>query len=149
MYLCTLLRLVPRLLSVSYRRGWYFFSRDLTYMYMIVCGQDRSKDSCTSLPFAGDSISALSLWYKRAPKSNYKNCRFAAFLRCLRTTAVLAHTKIHPSTFFLPYASHTWKKNTRLYITHTPAIDIHTVDVGGVSDVAKHYLDTVHMAVGS
>ena len=52
--------------------------------------RDHSKD----LPFAGDIVSALSLGYKRAPKSSYKKCRFTAFLCCLRTTAVLAHAKI-------------------------------------------------------
>ena len=74
-------------------RAWYFFSCDLTYI--IVCGQDHSKDCCASLPFAGDSVSVLSLWHKRAPKSSYKKCRFAAFLRCVRTAAGLAHAKIH------------------------------------------------------
>ena len=79
---------VPGSLYVSHWRAWYFFSRDLTYI--IACGQDRSKDCCASLPSAGDSVSTLSLWYKQAPKSSYKKCRFTAFLRCLRTAAVLA-----------------------------------------------------------
>ena len=70
---------------------------------------DRSKDGCASLPFVGDIISALSLWYKRAPKSSYKKCRFAAFLRCLRTTAVLTKAKLHLSTTLLPYMSHVSK----------------------------------------
>ena len=91
----------PGSLRVSHWRAWYFFSR-----YIIVRGQDRSKDCCTSLPFAGDGVSALSLWYRRALKSSCKKCRFTAFLRCLRT-AVFAHTKIHPSTTLLPSTSHT------------------------------------------
>ena len=51
-----------------------------TFSHIIALGQDRSKDSCASLPFAGDSVSALSLWNKRTPKSiySYKKCRFAA-----------------------------------------------------------------------
>ena len=81
----------PGSLRVSH---WYFFSHDLTYI--IVCGQDRSKDCCASLPFAGDSVSALSLRYKQAQKSSYKKCRFTAFLCCLRTAAVLTHTKLLP-----------------------------------------------------
>ena len=47
---------------------------------------------------------------------------------------VLSHTRIHIHT-------HTH--------TYTPAIDVHTVDVGGVGDMAEHHLDTVHMAFGS
>ena len=85
---------------VSHLRAWYIFSH-----YLIARGQDRSKDGCTSLPFAGDIVSALGLWYKWAPKSSYKKYRFAAFLRCLRTAAVLTHAKIHLSNIFLPYAS--------------------------------------------
>ena len=54
------------------RFTWYFFSRDLTYI--IVRGQDGLKDCCTSVPFASDSVSALSLWYERALKSSYKKC---------------------------------------------------------------------------
>ena len=69
----------PGSLHVSHWRAWYFFSRDLTYI--IARLQDCSKDCCTSLPFAGDSVSALSLWYKQALKSSYKKCRCAAFLR--------------------------------------------------------------------
>ena len=42
--------LVPGSLRVSHWRAWYFFSRDLTYI--IVRGQDHSKDCCASLPFA-------------------------------------------------------------------------------------------------
>ena len=38
-----------------------FFSRDLAYI--IAHEQDRLKDCCTFLPFAGESVSALSLWY--------------------------------------------------------------------------------------
>ena len=78
------------------RKTWHFYSRDLTYAIACGPGQDRSKDCCTlhtSLPFTDDSVSALGLWYKRAAKSSYKNCRFAAFLHCLRTADVLAHTQ--------------------------------------------------------
>ena len=70
----------PGSVRVLHWRAWCFFSCDLSYV--IVCGQDWSKDGCISLPFAGDSISALSLWYKWAPNCSYKKCRFAAFL-CL------------------------------------------------------------------
>ena len=70
-----------------------FYHMILTYI--IAHGQDHSKDCCTPLPFAGDNVSVLSLWYKWALKSSYKKCRFAAFLCHLRTTctAVLAHAK--------------------------------------------------------
>ena len=84
------------MLASSPEPAWYFFSRDLTYI--IARGQDRSKDCSASLPFAGYNVSALSLWYKQAPKSSYKKCRFTAFLHCLRTAAVFAHAKIDPST---------------------------------------------------
>ena len=69
----------PGSLRVSRWRAWYFTSCDLTYI--IARGQDRSKDCCASLPFAGDSVSALSLWYKRTLKSSYKKCTctFAVF----------------------------------------------------------------------
>ena len=60
-------------------------------------GRDCSKDGCTSQPSAHVIVSALGLWHKRAPKSSCKKYRLAAFYRCLRTAAVLAHTKIHPS----------------------------------------------------
>ena len=33
-------------------------------MCLNTCGQVRSKDSCTFLPFAGDIVSVFSLWYK-------------------------------------------------------------------------------------
>ena len=56
-----------------------------------------------------DSVLALSLWYKQAPKSTYRKYRFAV-LSFLRTAAVLAHTQIHPSTTLLPYASRMWEK---------------------------------------
>ena len=46
-----------------------FFSCDLTHI--IACGQDRSKDCCTSLLFLLVTVSALSLWYKWAPKHSY------------------------------------------------------------------------------
>ena len=59
----------PGSLRVSHWRAWYFFS-----CYIIVPGQDRSKGCCASVPFAGDSVSALSLWYQLAPKSSYKKC---------------------------------------------------------------------------
>ena len=92
----------PGSLRVSHRRAWYFFSRDLTYKLHV--GRDRSKDCCASLPFAGDSVSVLSLWYKRAPKSSYKKCSFAAFLRCLRTAAVLPMQKFTLlPPFYPPY----------------------------------------------
>ena len=87
--------LVPRLSACCWR-AWYIFSRDPTYL--IARGRDRSKGGCTSLPSAGDIVSVLGLCHKRAPKSSYKKYRFAAFLRCLRTAAVLAHANIHPST---------------------------------------------------
>ena len=61
---------------------------------------NHSKDGCTSLPFAGDIVSALSLWYKWTSKSSYEKCRFTAFCHCLRTAAVLAQTKIHPSIYY-------------------------------------------------
>ena len=95
----------PGSLRVSHWRAWYFFLRDLTYI--IAREQDRSKDWCASLPFAGDSVSTLSLWYKRAPKSSYKKCRFAAFLCFLKTAAVFAHAKFYPSTTLVPSASRT------------------------------------------
>ena len=41
---------------------------------LIVCGQGPLK---RWVPFAGDIVSVLSLWYKRAPKSSYKKYRFA------------------------------------------------------------------------
>ena len=70
-------------------------------------------DCCTSLPFAGDIVSVLSLWYKRSPNSSYKKRRFAAFLRCLRTAAVPTHAKIDPSAFQpTPCVVHV-RKNTR------------------------------------
>ena len=62
-------------------------------------GRDRSKDGCTSLPSARVIVSAFGVWYKRAPKSSCKKYRFAAFLRCLRTAAVLAYANIHPSIY--------------------------------------------------
>ena len=88
----------PGSLRVSHWRAGYVFSCDLTYI--IACGQDHSKDCCTSLPFTGDGVSALSLWHKRAMKSGVKKFRFAVFLRCLRTAAVLAHAKFY--LFYLP-----------------------------------------------
>ena len=67
----------PGCLCVSHWRAWYFFSCNLTYI--IACGQDHSKDGCITLPFAGDSVSVLGMWYKRPQKSSYKKCRFTAF----------------------------------------------------------------------
>ena len=69
-------------------------------------GRDCSKECCTSLPFAGDIVSVLGLWYIGALKGTY-NYRFAAILDCLRTAAVLTHEKIpsfyHPSTLCMTY----------------------------------------------
>ena len=98
---CITASLVPRL-SARCWRAWFIFSCDLTYL--IACGQGSLK---RRLPSARVIVSALGLWHKRAPKSSCKKYRFAAFLRCLRTAAVLAHTNIHPSTSLLPYASRT------------------------------------------
>ena len=81
------------LARVAGEPGTFLFSRDRLHM-----GRDRMKDGCTSLPFAGDSVAALSLWYKQALKTSYKKYRFAALLCCLRTAAVLAQTKIQAST---------------------------------------------------
>ena len=67
-----MLSAVPRLSAHFTLESLVFFSRDLTYI--IVRGQNHSKDCSASLPFAGDSVSALSLCYKRALKSSYKNC---------------------------------------------------------------------------
>ena len=49
----------PGSLCVSHWRAWYFFSRNLTEI--IVHGQDRLKDCCTSLPYAAECISAQSV----------------------------------------------------------------------------------------
>ena len=57
--LMSMLASSPGSLRVSHWRAWYFFSRDLADL--IACGQDRSKDSCTSLSFASDIVSALGL----------------------------------------------------------------------------------------
>ena len=47
--------LIPRLSACfTLGRAWYFFSCDLTYI--LVRGLDHSKDCCSSLPFAGDSV---------------------------------------------------------------------------------------------
>ena len=67
-----------------------------TWFNIIAHGQDHSKDRCASVPFAGDNISTLSLWYKQALKSSYKKCRFTAFVRSLRIADVLAHAKLLP-----------------------------------------------------
>ena len=107
-----LLALSPGSLRVSHWRDWYFFSRDLTCI--IARGQDYSKDCCASLPFAGDSVSALSLWYKRAPKSSYKKYRFAAFLRCLRTVTVLGHAKFYPSSLHVTHVRKSTRPTTAL-----------------------------------
>ena len=80
----------PGSLCISH---WRAFSRNLTYL--IACGQGPLE---RWLHFSSDIVSALSLWHKWTPKSSYKKCRFAAFLCCLRTAAVFANTKIHPST---------------------------------------------------
>ena len=53
-----------------------------TFSHTIARGRDSSKDGCTSLLFAGDIVSVLSLWYWTS-KSSYKKYRFAAFLHCL------------------------------------------------------------------
>ena len=91
---CTWLKPHPQALCAFYAGEPGTFSHMIYIVtYIIVRGQNRSKDSGTSLPFAGDSVSALSLWYKWALKSSYKKCRFIAFLRCLRTAAVLAHAR--------------------------------------------------------
>ena len=42
-------------------------------------GRGQSKDSCISLPLAGDIASALGLWHQRALKISYGKCRFLAF----------------------------------------------------------------------
>ena len=102
----------PGSLHVSHWRAWYFFAHDLTYT--IAHGQDRSKDGCAFLPLAGDSVSALSLWHKRAPKS-----RFVAFLRCLKTAAVLAHKILPP--YHSPHHAHEKK-----YQAHSCAKVKHT-----------------------
>ena len=62
-----------------------------TFSHMINCAW-----AGTSLPFVGVSDLLLSLLYRRAPKASYKMSRFAAFLHCLRTAAVLVHTKNLP-----------------------------------------------------
>ena len=46
------------------------------FLTLLRVGRDCSKDSHTSLPSAGDIVSALGLWHKWAPKSSYKKYRF-------------------------------------------------------------------------
>ena len=85
-------------------------------------GRDRSNDGCTSLPYAGDIVSALSLWYKWALKSSCKKYRFAAFCHCLRTAAVLAHANSYPSTLHMLAAlriSHPAQLAPYLFHSHT------------------------------
>ena len=94
-------------LSAHCWRAWYIFSHDSTYLRV---GRDRSKDGCTSLPSAGDIVSALSLWHKRAPKSSYKKYRFVAFLHCLITTAVLT---------LLPSFYPTYHTREKIYQAHS------------------------------
>ena len=88
-------------------KGWLCTTKE-TVNSLCEC----THDCCTSLPFTDDSVSEFGLWYKRAPKSSYKKCRFAAFLRCLRTSDVLAHTKkntvlrFYPTRHACPLAEH-------------------------------------------
>ena len=111
------------------RRAYYIFSCDL-----IACGQDRSKDGCTSLPSAGSIVSAL-----RALKSSYEKYRLAAFLYCLRTAAVLAHTKIHLLPPFYPTrARHAREK---MYQTHSYAKVKHTQGPGNEASACAQTYD--------
>ena len=61
------------------------------------------------------SVSALSLWYKRAPKCSYKKCRFTAFLCYPRTAAVLTHVQITLLASFYP----TPHAREKLYQAHS------------------------------
>ena len=57
--LCASPSLAPRLSGYFTLERLIVFSRDLTYV--IARGQDRSKDCCASLPFAGECFSAQSV----------------------------------------------------------------------------------------
>ena len=87
--------LVPRLACALLLESPEHISYNLIYL------SDHSKDSWFSLPSAADIVSAPGLWHKQALKNSCMKYRFAAFLRCLGTAAVLAHAK--KFTFLPPF----------------------------------------------
>ena len=107
--LWVIISLVPRLSAHFTPESLVvFLIRFKSYMQLRV-GRTAQKTVALLYLLCDDSVSVLSLWHKRAPKSSYKKSGFAAFLCRLKTAAVLAHAKKLP---FYPSVTHV-RKSTK------------------------------------